>query len=56
MSSDVISNWFLSNVDIGFVTETHLKPEQRFEIPPFITINNPYTGNSKKKQEVEYQL
>ena len=31
-----------------FVSETHLKPEQKFEVHPFITINNPYTGQTKK--------
>ena len=48
MKSDLVRKWLLSNIDICFVTETHLKPEQRFEVPPFITINNPYTGQSKK--------
>ena len=48
MKSDLIKNWLLLNVDICFVTETHLLPEQRFEVCPFITINNPYSGKSKK--------
>ena len=48
MKSDMIKNWLLLNVDICFVSETHLKPEQKFEVPPFVTINNPYTGKSKK--------
>lgn len=48
MKSDLVKNWLLLNVDICFVSETHLKPEQRFEVPPFVTINNPYNGKSKK--------
>ena len=48
IESDVIKNWLLSNVDIYFVLETHLKPEQKCEISPFITVNNAYTGHSKK--------
>ena len=35
-------------MDICFVSETHLKPEQKFEVSPFITVNNAYTGHSKK--------
>ena len=48
MNSDLIRNWLLLNVDICFVTETHLLPEQKFSVHPFITINNPYLGKSKK--------
>ena len=48
MNSDLVRKWLLSTVDICFVTETHLKPEQKFEVPPFVTLNNPYTGESKK--------
>ena len=48
MDSTLVKNWLLLNTDICFLTETHLKPEQKFNVPPFITINNPCTGHSKK--------
>ena len=44
----MIKNWLLSNTDICFVSETHLKTEQKFGVPPMITINNPYQGYCKK--------
>ena len=44
----MIKNWLLSNTDICFVSETHLKTEQKFGVPPLITINNPYQGYCKK--------
>ena len=47
METDLIKNWLISNVDICFVSETHLKPKQKFNILPFVTINHPYEGPSK---------
>ena len=48
MNSAVAKNWLLSNVDICFIQETHLKPKQKFTVPPLVTVNNPYTDYCKK--------
>ena len=48
LESDLIKNWIMSNTDICFVSETHLKTEQKFSVPPMITINNPYRGYCKR--------
>ena len=35
-------------MDICFLTETHLLPNQPFNVPPFVTINNPFSKSMKK--------
>ena len=44
----LVKNWLLTNVDICFITEPHVKPEQKFKVSPFITINHPYQGCSRR--------
>ena len=48
MKSAIAKNWLLSNIDICFIQETHLKPEQKFSVPPLVTVNNPYSDYCKK--------
>ena len=48
VNSMLIKNWILNNVDICFLSETHLAAGQFFDVPPFITLNNQYSANVKK--------
>ena len=48
MNSDLVKNWLIFNTDVCFLTETHLKPGQKFDVPPFTTINHSYGEYSKR--------
>ena len=48
MNSPLMKIWLKENVDICFLTETHLVPGQTFSVPPFITVNNPFSLPTKK--------
>ena len=43
----LIKKWILNNVDLCFLSETHLAAGQFSDVPPFITLNNQYSVNAK---------